>query len=323
MGFFFQAIQKAVGAEPAEQEQQATPVAVAPAGNGAVAAVPARVASPAVPAPAAPAAEQTVAVVNDNPFVRTTRRPYQLPQTLERLVSVAAMPLVGGNIQAIEQSRVIRTRMVQLMKTRKLRSIMITSAMPSEGKSLTSCNLAFSMSQLQGKKVLLLDADLRKPTVSENLQIKVKKGLNTFLAGRATLDEVCLDPSPSITVLPTLPEIDSNSAELLHGDRMIGLMKWAVENYDYVIVDSPPLFPIADAQALSPLVDGAVLVVRADRTPYDLVTQAANVLEGKLVGTLLNGAKRMAHNRYYSSYLGRYGRYGYGAGAAEKQQQQG
>jgi Mrp family chromosome partitioning ATPase len=129
-------------------------------------------------------------------------------------------------------------------------------------------------------------------------------GLNRYLLDQAKFEDVCWKLTPSLDVVPT-SELRQDSAELLHGNRMRAFLAEASANYGVVLLDGPPMFPIVDAQVLSHLVDGVLLVVRAHRTPFDLAKQAADFLKPKLVGTILNGADRLMHNKYYSNYTGR------------------
>jgi Mrp family chromosome partitioning ATPase len=132
------------------------------------------------------------------------------------------------------------------------------------------------------------------------------RGLNSYLLKKHGFDEVCWELTPSLDVVPTL-EVDENSAELLHSQKMVDFLRTAAERYDVILLDGPPLFPIVDAQVLAPLVDGAILVVRANKTPYDLSRQAADMLKSKFIGTVLNGADHASKSGGYGGYYGRYG----------------
>ena len=154
------------------------------------------------------------------------------------------------------------------------------------------------------RSVLLVDADLRKPSLGNFLKMTPSKGLNTYLRDGATFQEVCWKLNSNLDVVPSLPLMEE-SAELLHSSRMQTFLQEACRNYDVVVVDAAPLIPVADTQVLAPLLDGAVLACRAHSTPAELVKQSADMLGSKLLGTILNGAKRPPQSRYYTGYLGK------------------
>jgi capsular exopolysaccharide synthesis family protein len=220
------------------------------------------------------------------------------------LVAFLSPPVIDENIIAMEQCRVVRTRLLEVIRTRKVKTLLVTSAIPSEGKTVLSVNLAFALSQLEGVRVLLVDADLRKPTIAQFLKMNAEKGLSTFLQGKCEFDEICWQITPSLDVCPTLT-MAQDTAEALHGSRMQAFLKLATDSHDIVIIDAAPLLPVADTQVLAPLLDGAVLAVRANQTPGEMVEQAAAILGPKMIGTILNGAKRPAQNRYYTNYVGK------------------
>src|SRR5215212_1128522 len=152
MGFFYQAIKKATG-ETAEQEAQ--PVSV----ETPVAAV-----SPHAPAEAATAPK------------RSKLQRLALPHKLEKLVAVLSPPVLDGHVSAMEECRLLRSRIREMMRAKKHKTLMVTSSNAGEGKTLISVNLAYAMSQLENTRVLLMDADLRRPTVAGFLKISGAKG---------------------------------------------------------------------------------------------------------------------------------------------------
>jgi polysaccharide biosynthesis transport protein len=222
-------------------------------------------------------------------------------------VAFLSPPVLPQNVAAMEQCRVIRSRLRDVMRTKRLKTIMLTSAAASEGKTLMSCNLAFAFSQLENTRVLLVDADMRKPAVAAFLGMKGNKGLGTFLTGGDEFEDVCWRLNPKLDVVPT-QELIEDAAELLHSTRMQQFLAHAAAVYDVVLIDGPPLFPIVDAQVLSGIVDGAVLVVRAGNTQFSLASQAADVLKNKLLGSVLNRVQKPSDDSYYGSYG--YGAYG-------------
>jgi protein-tyrosine kinase len=237
---------------------------------------------------------------------KSHKQTFELKHPVESLVAFLAPPVANENIVAMEQCRVLRSRVRELMKAKAMRTVLITSAMPAEGKTFLSVNLAFAMSHIEKTKVLLVDADLRRPSVAHFLKMEPNAGLDSFLTGRHQFDEVCWSLTPSLDVVPSR-QLEENSAELLHSQKMQDFLRRAAEDYDVVILDGPPLFPIVDAQVLAPLVDGAILVVRANKTPFELSRRAADLLKSKFIGSVLNGAEHMANSGYYDGYYG--GRY--------------
>lgn len=293
MGFFYQAIKRATG-QPVEETPPHTPKAPesssAPATETAAAAA---VAVETAPAPAIPAR-----------VVQAPRQTFTLKGQIEKLVAFLTPPILDPNILAMEQCRVLRTRLWEVMRARKVKTLLLTSAIPEEGKTVLAVNLAFALAQLEGVRVLLVDADLRKPSVGNFLKMTPPKGLNTYLRDGAPFEEVCWRVNSNLDVVPSLPLMEE-SAELLHSSRMQTFLQEVSRSYDIVVVDAAPLIPVADTQVLAPLLDGAVLACRAHSTPAELVKQSAEMLGSKLLGTILNGAKRPPQSRYYTGYLGK------------------
>jgi capsular exopolysaccharide synthesis family protein len=283
MGFFYQALKKAAGVEtsPAEELAEGTRLDVVDE----------------------PRRETPV----QEPLAPKPRRKFSLKYPIESLVAFLAPPVKDENVIAMEQCRVLRARIWETMRKKNLKSLLMTSAMPAEGKTLMSVNLAFALSQIEGVRVLLVGVDMRRPSLAEFLDISPDKGLNTFIQNGDSFDDVCWELSPTLDIVPTLM-VEENSAELLHGQQMIEFLAEAKRRYDVIVMDGPPMFPIVDAQVLTPLVDAAVLIVRAGKTPYELSRQGADLLKGKLIGTILNGATTNKQSGYYGGYYGRYGK---------------
>jgi protein-tyrosine kinase len=282
MGFFYQAMKRATGVEVEPEKQaveQTAATALAPAPP------------PFTPEPALAASRSGLA------------RSFEVQHPVHNLVAFLSPPILDANIVAMEQCRLLRTRLRDTMQARKAKSLLITSATPDEGKTLMAVNMAYALSQLEGMKVLLVDADLRKPSVGEFLKMPITSGLHRFLQQQVSFDDVCLKLTPSLSVVPSA-KMNGDSAEALHSKRMQEFLHTAGQEFNVVLVDGPPLFPIVDAQVLAPLVDAAVLVVRAHQTPFDLARQATDVLKSKFIGAILNGVEHMPHHAYYGSYYG-------------------
>jgi capsular exopolysaccharide synthesis family protein len=184
-----------------------------------------------------------------------------------------------------------------------LRTLLITSALPGDGKTTVAANLAYAMSG--ASSVLIVDADLRRPRVAEYLGIEGGVGLTDVLLGEVPLERAKLRWSDSdLDILPSGP-VPPNPADVLTSAAMRGLLESGLAAYDVVIVDSPPVLSVADAALLSPLVDGVVVVIDARRTRQSQAVQAVRELESagaRVVGVILNNVKipRVARSHYYA-----------------------
>jgi polysaccharide biosynthesis transport protein len=213
----------------------------------------------------------------------------------------------NGDAYAKEQFRMIRTRLIELRRTRSIRTLMVTSALQGEGKTWVSTNLAFSMSRFPGLRVLLVDADLKKAGVGSFLKLSSEVGLSSYLLNGKTLGGVRLQLSPNLAVVPT-PRLEEDSAELLSGKRMHDFLDEALQAHDLVIVDTPPVLALSDAQVLTGLVDAAILVVRAGSGSYDLARSAIELLKPKIIGVVVNGVRHLAGKSYHYGYYPKVGK---------------
>lgn len=200
-----------------------------------------------------------------------------------------------------EQYRTLRTNLQFSAIDHPLDSILVTSTNPGEGKSITVANLAIVYAQ-SGKKVLLIDADLRKPTVHYTFRLNNLRGLSNVLIGDKTLEDSISSASiDNLDVMSSGP-IPPNPAELLASKKMIALLDHAKTLYDMVIIDSPPTLAVTDSQILSQIVDGTLLVVRSRQTEYEGAIKAADALKkgnGRILGTVLNDTEKTTENSYY------------------------
>ena len=188
----------------------------------------------------------------------------------------------------------------------KREMLVISSAVPEEGKTFVATNLAISMAK-SGRSVLLVDADMRNPNVSELLGLENSVGLITVLLGRTMLEQSIQEHVSGVHFLGTGPQ-PPNPAEVLDTQAMRDLLRRLRTEYDVVIIDAPPILPVADAAILASDVDGVLLLARYGSTSRDQLRQAVSRIDsvgGRLIGTILNRAPR--------SGLGGYG-YGYGYG---------
>lgn len=205
-----------------------------------------------------------------------------------------------------EEFRSLRTRLNHMQSLQPIHSLVITSASPAEGKSFTAANLALAQSHLEGNLTLLADFDFRRPVIHNLFQVPRSPGVTDYLRGKARLDEVikrvegsnlCIMPAGEAVLNPlellNLPEVKS----LL--DRLPGIFNW-------IILDTPPLLFAADANLLSTLSHGLLLVVRMGVTTIDSVTRAISSLcQNNMLGVVVNGADKSelySKYTYYHSY---------------------
>jgi capsular exopolysaccharide synthesis family protein len=205
-----------------------------------------------------------------------------------------------------EAFRVLRANLQFAAVDRELKVVLVTSTTPNEGKSTVAQYLAQTISQT-GKKVVVLDADLINPTLHHRFGIPNQRGLSNLIVGD-TVDTVFtgVKEYPNLSVITSGP-IPPNSSELLGSTQMKHLMDLLREDYDVIIMDTPPILPVTDAVVASSLADGVILVVQAGKTRNGEVHHAREVLEAahaNLLGVVLNRA-RLRVNRYYTgTYTG-------------------
>ncbi|MEO7192310.1 MAG: CpsD/CapB family tyrosine-protein kinase [Vicinamibacterales bacterium] len=213
--------------------------------------------------------------------------------------------LVGDDrmlVSSREQYRRLAATLHHLQATSGLKVILVASAVAGEGKTLTAANLALTFSESYQKEVLLIDADLRRPSLARTFNIPGEPGLSEGLMpgheGPLPLQHV----SSRLTVLPG-GRATSDPMAGLTSQRMRQLIAEARQTFDWVIIDTPPIGLMSDANLLSAIADGSVLVVKANSTPYHLVRRAVDALgEGHLLGAVLNRAAVPAASKYYDYY---------------------
>lgn len=205
-----------------------------------------------------------------------------------------------------EQYRTIRTNLQFTAIDQELQTMLVTSSGPSEGKSITIANLAVTYAQ-QGKRVLLIDADLRKPTVHYTFRLDNIRGLSNLLIDELSLEDAINHSNIEKLDVITCGPIPPNPAELIGSNRMKQIIEEAKKNYDIVLFDTPPVLAVPDAQILTNDVDGALLVIRSGQTEQTAAIRAKEALEkstGKLLGVVLNDINRDNAENYYYYYGG-------------------
>jgi capsular exopolysaccharide synthesis family protein len=221
----------------------------------------------------------------------------------EKLVVTAAIPRVS-----VEQYRRLAATLHHAQEARGIRTVLVASALPQEGKTLTATNLALTLSESYRRRVLLVDADLRQPSLHKVFQVPNTSGLSDGLAAFPERKLSLVQLSPVLALLPGgAPEPDPMGA--LTSARMRRIVTEAAAAFDWVIIDTPPVGLLPDANLLAAMVDAALLVVRAGRTPFAAVQKAVEAVgRDRVLGIVLNavepGAQR--HNDDYAYYYARY-----------------
>lgn len=203
---------------------------------------------------------------------------------------------------AAEAYRMLRTNILYSSFDKKIKTIVVTSARPEEGKTTVSCNLALSFAQ-EGKKVILVDCSLRKPKVHKNFKLSNMAGLSEVLIGQVELNKAIQTRNSRLDIL-TSGKVPPNPSEMLSSKTMTELLQVLKNTYDIVIIDTAPVLPVTDGQVLAAKADGTILVIRANKTKKDLVVEAKNTLEkidANIIGTVLQGIENK-RGKYYSSY---------------------
>lgn len=204
-----------------------------------------------------------------------------------------------GNVA--ETFRLLATNLEFLNPDKSLRSVVVSSPLPGEGKSTTAINLALAAAE-RNHRVLLIDADLRRPSIADYCNIEGGVGLTTVLSSRASLASV-IEPWESIDILPC-GVVPPNPNQLLNSDTMAHLMKELMDIYDFIVLDSPPILLVADALPLARMTDGAVIVTRQHRTRRGQLSKTLQSLEGvgsEALGVILTGGKAASRKAYYGS----------------------
>ena len=227
--------------------------------------------------------------------------------------AVELVTQVRPQSQMSESYRALRTSLLLSNLGAPPKVIMITSALPQEGKTTTSMNSAVVLAQ-KGVRVLLIDADLRRPSIHKNLGLGPHTGLSNVLTGSATLEQAITHASilPNLDVL-TAGTPPPNPAELLASTNMRDLLAQLREQYDHIVIDTPPSLSVTDAVVLSPRADAVVLVIRSSQTTKQALRRSRDLLtsvNAKVVGVLLNAVDlRSPDYYYYYEYQGKYARY--------------
>jgi capsular exopolysaccharide synthesis family protein len=232
--------------------------------------------------------------------------------------AAASFPTLADRGPGVEQFRSLRSRIYQARYEAPLKTILISSGMPSEGKSFIVANLAMNLARNSVNPILLIDGDLRRPTLHSLLGAPNEPGLSEYLAGTAELKDILQrDRTPGSAEAPNGGRVSNltfipagkcgdNSAELVANHRIDKLIAALSPHFDWILIDSPPVLAVTDAMELSRAADAVLLIARGARTPYDVAqrTQAA-FTNSRILGFVLNDVKEVPGRGYsYYDYYG-------------------
>lgn len=223
------------------------------------------------------------------------------------------------NLRAIdpffyEQLKGLRAKVEYKMDTLNLRVLAVSSAIAGEGKTLTSIHLAANMASTGRKKVLLIDMDLRKSSIAKQLGMDPHSGLSEFLSGSLPKEKILRNSVVKGLSVIVGGKTILSPTDMLAGERFRSLLRGLREQFDLVILDTPPILPVPDAVTISEQVDAFILLFRFSHTPYQLFHQAIDELgERKIVGVVLNGEEKKP-DKYYHKYYGKYYQVAYNEG---------
>ncbi len=207
---------------------------------------------------------------------------------------------------AFESYRALRTKLTRFQSAQGVRSIAISSAVSSEGKTVSALNLAMSMVQLENQRVLLVDGDIRTAGLSNLAGTVEKPGLAEVLSGEIAIESAVVSTNVPRLYMVGAGELVSAASDLFAGARWKEFIGWCNQIFDMVIVDCPPILGLADFDLITAACDGVLIVVRARKTKRELLAETVQHLQGKkLLGMILNGQERRQPNYYGYHYYSR------------------
>lgn len=204
---------------------------------------------------------------------------------------------------AAEKFRFLGVSLRHLRRERPLKKVLITSTVPHEGKSMVAANLAFTLARKRQQKVLLLEGDLRRPSLSAMFGIKKVPGICEWLQGeQKSLGNICRLEDLDLWFMPA-GSATTNPLELMQSAKLSNLLEQLGSMFEWIIIDSPPVLPLADTSVWSRLADGILLVTRQGVTEKAQLVKGLEALDHqKLIGTLLNSSHSSTHSDYYYAY---------------------
>ncbi|HXO34818.1 MAG TPA: CpsD/CapB family tyrosine-protein kinase [Candidatus Acidoferrales bacterium] len=214
-----------------------------------------------------------------------------------RLVSLGKEGSLGA-----EKFRFLAVRLRQLRHSRPLKKILITSSIPQEGKSTVAANLACTLARRKPQKTLLLEGDLRRPNIISQFGLGKLPGLCEWLSGESQSINIYRLESLGVWILPA-GSTPQNPLELMQSGKLSPLMEQLEAWFDWIVIDSPPVLPLADTSLWSRLADGILLVTRRGTTEKQQLQRGLEAIDkSKLLGALVNSSANAAHSDYYQRY---------------------
>jgi capsular exopolysaccharide synthesis family protein len=240
---------------------------------------------------------ETAAEPGTSEFSQFPSVPVSLPPD-NRLVSLASEASLGA-----ETFRLLAVRLRQIRRAREIKRFLITSTIPGEGKSTVAANLGVTLAQKRPQKVLLVDGDLRRPTLASEFGVFGRAGLSEFLqAEPGSPTNICHLEAAGLWFLPA-GQPPRNPLELMQSPRLAELLDRLTTCFDWIVIDSPPILPLADTSVWTRLADGVLLVAREGTTQKRQLQHGLEALEqSKLLGVLFNSCTNADHRNYYQRY---------------------
>lgn len=205
-----------------------------------------------------------------------------------------------------EQFRLLRARLALMQKQRSIKTLLVTSAAPGEGKTFVSCGLSGVLAQEPGKRVLLIDGDLRKPMAAQDLGLNTntdRQGFSDVLNGKVEVTDVLLSSADSRFFFLPAGKRTANPAELLSSSLLPRALKLLSERFNWIVIDSPPAIALADTNVIAQVCDAVLLVVHSNRTSSKLIKDCIQRIgREKICGVVMNRSKHLKNSRYYSYY---------------------
>jgi len=228
---------------------------------------------------------------------------------------VPSFPTLAKHGRGLEQFRSLRSHIYQARNETPLKTILVSSGMPSEGKSFVTANLAMSLARNSSNQILLIDGDLRRPSLNHLLGAPNEVGLSDYLAGTADLHAIMQrcsnrdandgNGAPDLGNLTFIPTgtLQENASELITNQRIKELISRVSASFDWVLIDSPPVLVFSDAVDLARAVDAVLLVVRGAQTTYEVAQRAkSSFVNSRILGVVLNDIKNPPRRESYYNY---------------------
>jgi capsular exopolysaccharide synthesis family protein len=249
--------------------------------------------------PASPASAHSFEPTPSGPLDELDRCPV-LPVSIRedsRLVSLGKEGSLGA-----EKFRFLAVRLRQIRQSRPLKKILITSTIPEEGKSTVAANLACTLARRKPQKTLLLEGDLRRPNIAAQFGLGKLPGLCEWLSGESPTSNIFRLENLGVWMLPA-GSTPQNPLELMQSGKLSPLMEQLEAWFDWIVIDSPPVLPLADTSLWSRLADGILLVTRKGTTEKQQLQRGLEAIEkSKLLGALVNSSSNASHADYYQQY---------------------